>query len=219
MTFIAAGHETTSNALVWSLFLLSMSDEWRERLAAEADAVLAGPVEAYAERLVETKAVIEEAMRLYPPAASISRQAIGPDDLAGVRIRKNTTVVISQWVLHRHRLLWDEPDAFDPGRFLPGARETIDRFAYLPFGAGPRVCIGASFALQEATIILAHIVRSFSLELKRNPGVLPVQRISLRPDGGLPMILRRRRKNCGGQNLVESAKGIGGFDDIGAAAG
>lgn len=195
VTFIAAGHETTSNALGWSLFLLSMSNEWRERLAAEADAVLAGPVEAYAERLVATKAVIEEAMRLYPPAASISRQAIGPDDLAGARIRKNTTVIVSQWVLHRHRLLWDEPDVFDPRRFLPGAREKIDRFAYLPFGAGPRVCIGASFALQEATIILAHIVRSFSLELKKNHRVMPVQRISLRPDGGLPMILRRRRNN------------------------
>ena len=103
-------------------------------------------------------------MRLYPPVASMSRQAIGPDDLAGKRIRKNSLVIVSQWVLHRHRLLWDKPDCFDPRRFLPGAREKIDRFAYLPFGAGPRVCIGASFSLQEAAIILAHIMRSFSLE-------------------------------------------------------
>jgi len=136
--------------------------------------------------------VIEEAMRLYPPVASMSRQAIGPDDLAGKRIRKNSLVIVSQWVLHRHRLLWDNPDCFDPRRFLPGSREKIDRFAYLPFGAGPRVCIGASFSLQEAAIILAHIVRSFSFELAKNHEVIPVQTITLRPKGGLPMILRRR---------------------------
>ncbi len=192
LTFIGAGHETTANALTWSLFLLTLSEEWRARLAAEASAVLSGPVEDHAARLFETKAVIEEAMRLYPPVASMSRQAIGPDDLAGKRIRKGSLVVVSQWVLHRHRLLWDKPDCFDPRRFLPGSREKIDRFAYLPFGAGPRVCIGASFSLQEAAIILAHIMRSFSFELKKNHVAMPVQRITLRPQGGLPMILRRR---------------------------
>ncbi|PNG26756.1 cytochrome P450 [Methylocella silvestris] len=193
VTFIGAGHETTSNALIWALFLLSMSPEWRVRLAAEADAVLPGPVEQYAERLVETRAVIEEAMRLYPPVASISREAIDFDTLAGRRIRKGTLVMVSQWVLHRHRLLWDEPDAFDPRRFLPGAREKIDRFAYLPLGAGPRICIGGAFALQEAAIILAHIMRSFTLETRKGYEVKPVQHITLRPEGGLPMILRRRR--------------------------
>ena len=192
LTFIGAGHETTANALTWSLFLLSLSEEWRARLADEASTVLAGPVEDYAARLVETRAVIEEAMRLYPPVASISRQALGPDDLSGRRIRKGTMVMVSQWVLHRHRLLWENPDCFDPRRFLPGAREKIDRFAYLPFGAGPRICIGASFSLQEAAIILAHIMRSFRLELKKNYRVRPVQHITLRPEGGLPMILRRR---------------------------
>jgi cytochrome P450 len=191
-TFIAAGHETTANALTWSLFLLTLSEEWRARLTEEASAVLSGPVENYTARLVATKAVIEEAMRLYPPAASMSRQAIGPDDLAGKRIRKGNLVIVSQWVLHRHRLLWEQPDCFDPRRFLPGSREKIDRFAYLPFGAGPRVCIGASFSLQEAAIILAHIVRSLSFELKKNHMVMPVQRITLRPKGGLPMLLRRR---------------------------
>lgn len=192
VTFIGAGHETTANALIWSLFLLSMSEEWRARLMAEADAVLPGPVEDYAERLVETRAVIEEAMRLYPPVASLSREAQDSDTLVGRRIRKGTLVMVSQWVLHRHKLLWDEPDAFDPRRFLPGAREKIDRFAYLPFGAGPRICIGAAFALQEASIILAHIMRSFTLEVQKGYVVKPVQHITLRPDGGLPMILRRR---------------------------
>jgi len=197
LTFIGAGHETTANALTWALFLLSMSEEWRERLGAEADAVLSGPVEHCAEKLVATRAVIEEAMRLYPPVAAMSRQAIGPDDLAGRRIRKNTLVMVSQWVLHRHHRLWDEPDCFDPSRFLPGAREKIDRFAYLPFGAGPRVCIGASFSLQEAAILLAHIMRSFRPELKEGHDVMPVQRITLRPANGLPMFLRRRTQPSG----------------------
>ena len=181
--------------MTWSLFLLSLSEEWRAILADEASAVLSGPVEEYAARLVATRAVIEEAMRLYPPAPSMSREAIGPDDLAGKRIKKGTLVMIVQWVLHRHRLLWEKPDCFDPRRFLPGARENVDRFAYLPFGAGPRVCIGASFSLLEAVIILAHIMRSFSFELKKNHAVMPLQRITLRPKGGLPMILRRRDRN------------------------
>jgi cytochrome P450 len=195
VTFIGAGHETTANALIWSLFLLSMSEEWRQRLAAEADAVLPCPIEHYAERLVETKAVIEEAMRLYPPVASMSRHALDCDTLAGRRIRKGALVMVSQWVLHRHKLLWDQPDVFDPRRFLPGAREKIDRFAYLPFGAGPRVCIGAAFALQEAAIILAHVMRSFTLEVPKGHEVKPVQHITLRPEGGLPMILRRRTRS------------------------
>jgi cytochrome P450 len=192
MSFIAAGHETTANALTWSLYLLSLSAQWRAALAEEAKDVLQGPIERYAERLVKTKAVIEEAMRLYPPAASMSRQADGPDDLADKRIRRGTLIIISQWVLHRHHLLWENPDRFDPRRFLPGARERIDRFAYLPFGAGPRVCIGAFFSMDEAAIILAHLMRSFSFELQKDHEVMPVQRITLRPAGGMPMILRRR---------------------------
>ena len=192
ITFIGAGHETTANALTWSLFLLSQSEEWHTRLAREADAVLDDPVETHAERLVETRAVVEEAMRLYPPVASLSREATGPDDLAGRRIRVGTFVMMVPWVLHRHRLLWENPDGFDPRRFLPGAREKIDRFAYLPFGAGPRVCIGASFALQEAVIILARIMREFRLEHVASHEVRPIQRITLRPYGGMPMILHER---------------------------
>ncbi|WP_395665478.1 cytochrome P450 [Methylocella sp.] len=191
-TFIGAGHETTANAVIWSLYLLSLAPDWRRRLAAEADAALSGPADSCAARLVETRAVIEEAMRLYPPVASMSREAVEFDTLAGRRVRRGTLVVVSQWVLHRHRLLWDEPDLFDPRRFLPGAREKIDRFAYLPLGAGPRVCVGGAFALQEAAILLAHIVRDFALETPRGHAPKPVQRVTLRPDGGLPMILRRR---------------------------
>lgn len=193
VTFIGAGHETTANALTWSLYLLSMSPDWSERLAEEAARVLPRPVEEQADHLVETRAVIEEAMRLYPPVASMSRQAQGPDDLVGRRIRKGTLVIVSQWVLHRHHLLWDAPDGFDPSRFLPGAREKIDRFAYLPFGVGPRICIGAAFALQEAAIILANIMHGFRLEPKPGHEVRPVQHLTLRPAGGLPLVLRRRK--------------------------
>ncbi|WP_374305687.1 cytochrome P450 [Methylocella sp.] len=194
VTFIGAGHETTADAVIWSLFLLSMSPGWRRRLADEADEALSGAAENAVGRLVETRAVIEEAMRLYPPVASISRTAVDFDVLAGQRVRKGTLIIISQWVLHRHKLLWEEPDAFDPRRFLPGAREKIDRFAYLPLGAGPRVCIGGGFAMQEAALILAHVLRDFTLAPAPGRDVRPVQRVTLRPEGGLPMILRRRRR-------------------------
>ena len=193
ITFIGAGHETTANALTWSLFLLSLSPEWRERLGAEAERHLDGPPETATDRLVETRAVIEEAMRLYPPVASLSREALGPDDLCGRRIRKGSLIIVSPYVLHRHKLLWNDPDSFDPGRFLPGEREKIDRFSYLPFGVGPRVCIGAAFSLQEAVVILASIMRRFELRPVEGFPVVPVQRITLRPRDGMKLELRRRR--------------------------
>ncbi len=192
LTFIAAGHETTANSITWSLFLLSQSPEWRRRVQAEADRELDGDVEGLAERLVETRAVIDEANRLYPPIAAISRAALAPDELAGEPIRRGTMVVIAPYVLHRHRALWADPDAFDPNRFLDGARERIDRFAYLPFGVGPRICIGATFALQEASIVVATVMRHFTLELAPDHAVWPVHRVTVRPSGGLPMIVRRR---------------------------
>jgi len=188
ITFIGAGHETTANALTWSLYLLSQSPEWRERLAAEADRELAGGgAETLADRLVETRAVIEEAMRLYPPAATLTREAVEPDMLAGRRIKKGMRVVVSPFVVHRHRLLWRDPDLFMPERFLGEAREKIDRFAYLPFGAGPRVCVGASFALQEACIVLAHLMQVFRFEHVETHEVRPMQRVTLRPKDGMPM--------------------------------
>ena len=192
ITFIGAGHETTANALTWSLFLLSLSPEWTARLGAEAERELDGPVESLAERLPETRAVIEEAMRLYPPVASLSREAIGPDDLCGRRIRKGALIIISPYVLHRHALLWRDPGTFDPSRFLPGEREKIDRFAYLPFGAGPRVCIGAAFSIQEAVVVLATLMRRFTFRPAPDFVVEPVQRITLRPRDGMKLVLDRR---------------------------
>ena len=194
VTFIGAGHETTANTLSWSLYLLSQAADVRERIEREVDEVMgAGPLDAESlGRLVYTRAVIDEAMRLYPPAPFLSRTAVEDDQVGSVKIPKGSLVTIAPWVLHRHRRLWDEPDAFDPERFLPERRAAIDRFAYLPFGAGPRVCIGASFALQEATVVLAYAVRAARLDLVENHQVTPVHRITLRPEGGLPMRLSLR---------------------------
>src|ERR1700722_8065251 len=195
LTFIAAGHETTANTLSWALFLLSQSPEWRRRVEAEVDRELAGPIAGTADRLIETRAVIEETIRLYPPIAAISRVALDRDELHGERVRPGSLIVISPYVLHRHRLLWDRPDEFDPRRFLGAAHAAIDRFAYLPFGAGPRKCIGSTFALQEATLVLAAIVRRFDFRLKPGHAVWPTLRVTLRPANGLPMIIEKRLSN------------------------
>lgn len=193
LTFIAAGHETTANTLSWALCLLSQSQEWRKRVEAEADRKLtrmaAGGI---ADRLTETRAVIEETIRLYPPISAISRVAIDKDELNGEAVRPGSLIVISPYVLHRHRLLWDRPDVFDPQRFLGTAAAAVDRFAYLPFGIGPRKCIGSTFALQEATLVLATIVKHFSFELRPGHEVWPSLRVTLRPANGLPMTLGKR---------------------------
>ena len=193
LTFIMAGHETTANLLSWSLFLLSQSDAWRHRVQAEAEREINSSITDLAERLPETRAVIEEAARLYPPIAAISRVAIDTDELFGQMIAAGTMVVISPYVLHRHRLLWSDPDLFDPSRFLGESRSLIDRYSYLPFGAGPRTCIGSTFALQEATIALANIIRHFSIQLPPVHKVWPILRVTLKPAGGLPMTIRGNR--------------------------
>jgi cytochrome P450 len=189
LTFISAGHETTANALTWTLFLLGQSPEWLARVEQEVERV-GTPAAGTIERLVETRAAIEEAIRLYPPIAAISRVAIDADELGGEMIRQGTMVVVAPYVLHRHRLLWKDPDVFDPLRFLPDARNKIDRFAYLPFGAGPRTCIGSTFALQEATLVLATIAKRFRWQLAPGHSIEPLLRVTLRPAGGLPMLIR-----------------------------
>jgi cytochrome P450 len=196
LMFIAAGHETTANCPSWSLFLLSQSAEWRERVAAEARREIDGPMAGVTDRLVLTRAVVEESIRLYPPIAAISRMTIDPDELAGVAVRWGSMLVIAPYVLLRHRHLWRDPDYFDPGRFLGDARMRIDRFAYSPFGAGMRTCIGSAFALQEATLMLATIMRHFALELAPGHAVWPLLRVTLRPAGGLPNDGHARRLRC-----------------------
>jgi cytochrome P450 len=187
LTFLSAGHETTANALAWSTFLLSQSPHWSARVREEADRELAGERSGLSERLVVTKAVIEEALRLYPPIAALSRISEHPDTLGSQPIGGRSLIVIAPYVLHRHRRLWDRPDIFDPSRFLGDAKANIPRFAYLPFGAGPRTCIGASFAMQEAILVLATLIQRFELELAPDARVWPIQRITLRPSHGLPM--------------------------------
>ena len=200
LTFIAAGHETTANALSWSIYLLSQCPEWRQRVEAEAERELESEsLDDVSERLSDTRAVIEEALRLYPPIAAISRVANGSDSLGGTSIKRGSIVVISPYVLHRHRLLWDRPDVFDPTRFIGSARMKINRFAYLPFGAGLRTCIGSSFALQEATIVLATIVKYFNLEVAAGYLATPLLRVTLRPAGGLPMKVSPRKSPSPGR--------------------
>lgn len=186
MTFVFAGHETTANALAWTLYLLSQFPEWDRRVAAEAAASTG------VEGLVQTRMVLEESLRLYPPAPIISRDSIGADVVGGIAIRPHTSIMISPWVLHRHLTLWDEPDYFDPERFAPGRREKIARFSYIPFGTGPRVCIGMGFAMQEALIILAALLKRFRLELVPGHPVEPQARLTLRPKYGLKMLVWKR---------------------------
>ncbi len=202
LTFIGAGHETTARALAWTFYCIAHLPRWRETMEAEIDEVLASdapPVE-WLERMPHVRAAFEEALRLYPPAPSINREAIEPDswtDANGktVEINPGTTVLVMPWTLHRHQLHWDRPREFRPSRFLPGEREKIGRFQYLPFGAGPRICIGATFALQEAVIALAILMRDFRFEAVEGHPVWPVQKLTTQPQGGLPMRLVRRNRS------------------------
>jgi cytochrome P450 len=159
---------------------------------AEAERAGGETPELLFDRLSKTRAVVEESLRLYPPLAAISRMARSSDELAGMRVEAGTIVAIAPYVLHRHKMWGTRADEFDPARFLPGSREYIDRYAYLPFGAGARGCIGSIFALQEATLAVAAITRNFELETEPSHVVWPVHRITLRPRGGLPMLVQRR---------------------------
>ena len=182
-TMILAGHETTAGTLFWAAYLLALAPALQERVAAEArGADLTDPTGCQSDgRLPLTRAVIDETLRLYPAAFVVVRRALGPDVVAGRAVKKNDVVMVSPWVLHRHRRLWSDPEAFDPGRFLPDAPPP-PRFAYLPFGAGPRVCIGAQFALSEAVLSLARLLARFRLVLDESEPVLPQAVVTTQPD-------------------------------------
>lgn len=177
-TMILAGHETTATALFWSLYLLALDPATQERVAAEARAAGDG---LELDRLKFTRAVLDETMRLYPPAFLIARAAAGPDVIAGHPVRRKDVVLISPWLLHRHEKLWRDPAAFIPSRFVAPAAPP-DRFAYMPFGAGPRICIGAHFALVEATLALSRIIGSFRVTLLDREPVMPVGIVTTQPD-------------------------------------
>jgi unspecific monooxygenase len=191
-TMILAGHETTAVTLFWSLVLLSGAPDEQQCVAEEVRQFDIAPDTAMdvTPRLVRTRAVISEALRLYPPAFTIVRQAIRPDRAGAIDIPRGSVLMIAPWVLGRHRRFWRDPDAFDPSRFLPGA-SPIPRFAYLPFGAGPRVCVGAQFALTEATLVLAAIIRAFKVS-SDEPAPVPVAIVTTQPDHPPSFRLRAR---------------------------
>jgi cytochrome P450 len=192
LTVFAAGHETTSNALSWTLYLLSRHPEAASRLRAELSAVLGGrtPTIEDLPALAYTRMVIEESMRLYPPAWATSRNAVEDDAIGGYRIPKGSLVLLSPWVTHRHPGVWDAPERFDPERFTPERVAARPRFAYFPFGGGPHLCIGNTFAMTEAALVLATVAQRYDLELVPGHRVEPEPMVTLRPRGGLPMWAR-----------------------------
>jgi cytochrome P450 len=196
-TFMLAGHETTANALAWSLALLSAYPEARDRLEEELDAVLGDrdPDAADVAGLPWATAVVSEALRLYPPAWTIERDALAGDDVAGTPVPAGSMVAISPYLVHRHPRFWPDPAGFDPRRFLPGGdgdASTRHRYAYIPFGGGRRACVGASFAELETVLVLATIARRFRLDLTARGIPAPVAQVTLRPGRNLPMLLHRR---------------------------
>lgn len=197
-TMILAGHETTAVTLFWSCFLLARFPGWQEELAAEAATVDLSPEAAATApaRLPLLRSHVDEALRLYPPAFLITREATAPDTLGGHAVPAGAIVTVSPFVVHRHERFWTAPDRFEPGRF---AKNPPARHTYLPFGAGPRICIGASFAITEAVVVLARLLQRFRLELA--PGaehVLPRGVVTTQPDRAVRFILRPRTATARG---------------------
>ena len=195
LTIFTAGHETTANALSWVWYLLAQHPDAEARLHDELDRVLGGRTPGFADlaQLKRTRMVLDEAMRLYPPAHGISRTAIREDRIGGVRIPAGATVTVNIYVTHRNPNLWHEPERFDPERFAPANVAQRHRFAYLPFGGGPRVCIGNSFAIAEAQVIIAAIAQHYRLRLAPGHVVEPIGLITLRPKNGVWVTLEPRK--------------------------
>jgi unspecific monooxygenase len=192
-TIVVAGHETTAAALFWTLYLLARHPGEQERLVSEIAPLGLTPDNAadLLPELVRTRAVVDESLRLYPPAFVIVRQALHDDEAGGVPVPKGSLVLIAPWIMHRHRRFWRAPDRFDPSRFMPDAQPP-PRFAYIPFGAGPRICVGSPFALTELVLVIASLVRAFRIALPPHRPVTPVGLITLQPDVPPPFRLRPR---------------------------
>lgn len=195
MTLLLAGHETTAVALSWALYLLARHPDIARRLEAEVDAVLAGGRPVAMDDLPQlpyTRMVIDETLRLYPPAYAIARWAQQEDEVGGYRVAAQSAVTLFPYVTHRHPEFWPDPDRFDPQRFTPERTADRPRYAYVPFGGGPRQCIGNTFALTEAHLILASLVQRYRWQLVADKPVEMEPLITLRPKNGLPMRLSAR---------------------------
>jgi len=194
MTIILAGHETTANALAWTLFLLSQNPGAAAKVVAEVEATLGeGPARAEdAQRLAYTRLVLTEAMRLYPPAWILGRRAIADVEVGGYAVRSSEVVLMSQYVVHRDPRFYDEPDAFQPERWEGSTMLQLPKFAYFPFGGGNRLCIGEQFAWMEGVLVLATLVRRWRLDFVAGSPVDIMPLVTLRPRYPLPMVVRAR---------------------------
>lgn len=193
MTFVLAGHETTAVTLAWAWHLLSMHPDVEKRLRTEVTEVLGNrtPTLKDLPDLGFTKRVVEETMRLFPAVSALSRQTITADEIGGYRIPANSVLFMSPYVTQRHRAWWEQPQQFDPDRFTAERSATRPRFAYFPFGGGPRLCIGNEFAMMEAQLILAMVVQRYRLQPFPGHVVEPEVRVTLRPRNGVIMTLHR----------------------------
>jgi cytochrome P450 len=192
-TFYLAGHETTANTTTWTLYLLAEQPELQERAAREAEVALASGADAdLPDRLPLLRTILEESLRLYPPVPRFDREAVAADRLGEHEVLPGELVSIWPWIIQRHKQLWDEPDAFDPQRFADGRKTARHRFQYLPFGAGPRTCVGARFAMAEALAILAVWLSRWRFAPMAGRDVQVSGMVTLRPKGGLPLLLSRR---------------------------
>ena len=196
VTILVGGHETVADLLVWSWYLLTQSPEVEARLFAELDAALGGraPDVSDLPRLPYTGMIVSEVLRLYPPASILTREVTADFDIGGYRVARGTEIVISPWVLHRNPRYFANPEAFEPDRWADGLASRVPRYAYIPFGGGPRLCIGKSFATLEAILVLATVAQRFRLELLPGHLVVPDAIPTLHPKFGLRMVARPRRE-------------------------
>jgi cytochrome P450 len=195
MTFFLAGHETTAVALAWTWYLLARHPEIEAELRQQVTSVLGDrpPTIDDLPRLPLARMVVEEAMRLYPPVWGIGRQALREDTVGDFRLPAGSVVNLSPYATHRHPEFWQDPERFDPGRFAPDQAKERPRFAYFPFSGGPRLCIGETFALVEAQIVVAMVMQRFRLALEPGQVAVPEVQLTVRPRGGLPMRLEAVR--------------------------
>ena len=192
VTFIVAGHETVASSLTWTWWLLGSNPDVQKKVQIEVDEVLKGNVPSVRdlEKLPYTKAVVDEALRIFPPGWVVSRRSIEKDELGGYEIPENSVIIISPWTTHRHPEAWQDAEKFNPERFLPSA-PTPEKGTYLPFGIGPRMCIGKDFALLESVLMIARIAQKWNLTPATGEPI-PRALVMVRPAGGLPMHISRR---------------------------